>query len=135
MLISILKMLVSSQQLKCRTLGDFRLYHRWVLRWSSCDTERWDKVNKFKTRSSGHLFLNFCARVLRCIWKKLMAKEHWPWPSGWLGLQSDQEEKGKKGNCPSSHEWCCWQTQLFTSFKLHFTRAKGRLQKATYSTI
>lgn len=25
-----------------------------------------------------------------------MTKEHQPWPSGWLGLQSDQEEKGKK---------------------------------------
>lgn len=39
-------------------------------------------------------------------------------------------EGGKKGNLPSSHEWCFWQTQLFTSFKLHFTRVKGRLQKS-----
>lgn len=37
---------------------------------------------------------------------------------------------GEKGNLPSSHERCFWQTQLFTSFKLHFTRVKGRLQKS-----
>lgn len=44
-------------------------------------------------------------------------------------------EGGGKGNLPSSHERCFWQTQLFTSFKLQFTRVEGRLQKATYSTM